>query len=309
MISEKVLICGIVKNVSSYIKSSLKLCEMTGALFDDYRIIIYENNSTDDTKRILSSYNELKYKIISEDIPMEKIRSESKSWAYTKITGSDHPCRIEQIANARNKVLDEINKSEYDSYTYVIWVDLDTDYWSVEGIANAFNIKDTWDVLYANGVDYSRSYYDFYALRMNEYAFGPEIVGDIFWKQNDRKKFTIKPSNNELIPVVSAFGGIGIFKKQIFQNFRYDCIVNDEVKKYYRQYLDKNNLDNETERIISNECKKFAGGHKDELYDIYWKCNSGYDNVVVCEHVCINMALHNAGYRIFILPCLLYLHH
>lgn len=75
----------------------------------------------------------------------------SKIWAYTAVTGSDHPCRIEQICDARNKVPDVINKPDYDTYTYVIWIDFDSDGWEIQGILDSFAKKDEWDVVYANG--------------------------------------------------------------------------------------------------------------------------------------------------------------
>ena len=50
VISEKVLICGVCKNVSeTRLPFSIKIVEQIGALFEDYRVIIYENNSTDYT--------------------------------------------------------------------------------------------------------------------------------------------------------------------------------------------------------------------------------------------------------------------
>ena len=84
-----------------------ELCDM----FEKYKIIIYENNSTDATKNILQKYiDNDSFKIIMEDIPEDKIKFQSKAWAYTEITGSDHPCRMEQIANARNKIIEECKK-------------------------------------------------------------------------------------------------------------------------------------------------------------------------------------------------------
>ena len=106
IINQKVIICGVVKNVADKILTSINLCINIGKLFDDYKIIIYENNSTDNTKEVLKGLNKDKIKIISETIDYDEIKKNSKIWAYTQVTGSDHPCRMEQIANARNKLLD-----------------------------------------------------------------------------------------------------------------------------------------------------------------------------------------------------------
>ena len=137
MLPHKVIICGVVKNVGQYIENNIKYCIDTGNLFEDYKIIIYENNSTDNTKQILSKHLENeKIKIMMEDIPYETIKGNSRIWTATFRTGSDHPCRIEQICNARNKVVDEYNKPEYDNYDYVIWIDLDSKGWDLNGIKN-----------------------------------------------------------------------------------------------------------------------------------------------------------------------------
>lgn len=310
MISEKVLICGVVKNASLFLQRSLERCMRTGSLFDDYRIVLYENNSTDNTKNILQMYKtHPKYKILTEDIPKEEIKEKSRIWSYIKVTGSDHPCRIEQICNARNKVLDEINKPEYDEFTYVIWIDLDTNYWSLDGIKEVFHTEQEWDVVYANGMECGNVYYDIYAYRdREEHTFGAEMIGVLYSKHNVRHPFKINPHDSSFIPVVSAFGGIGIFKKSIFQTFQYDCILNEDVKQYYRNVLDTEPISDSWKEMINKECDTFVGGKKDETHDIHWKCNSGYDNVVVCEHVCLNLALYNKGYKVFIHPKLIYIH-
>src|SRR5277367_6816830 len=55
-IHERVLICGVCRNVESRLESTRIIMESIGNLFDDYRILIYENNSTDRTADILHSW-------------------------------------------------------------------------------------------------------------------------------------------------------------------------------------------------------------------------------------------------------------
>lgn len=308
-INNNVLICGVVKNCVGKISLNINLAIKTGELFNNYKILIYENNSNDGTKEVLQQYlyNKNKYRninIISEDIDYETIKQNSKIWSYKSITGSDHPCRIEQICNARNKVIDEIKKSEYQYYEYVIWIDFDSSGWTLEGIVDSFNKKNQWDVVYANGLEKNKTYYDVYALRGLNTYLGPEIIGDHFW--NNLKYIQLR--SNQLIPVYSAFGGIGIFKKYIFNKYRYDCIINENVKNYYRNFLNENKQDNNINEIIQKPDNKFPYGVIDEKNsNIFWKSNSGYDNIVVCEHVCLNLELYSNGYKIFINPNMTYL--
>lgn len=310
MIFNNVLICGITKNNENYLHRSLELCNLTGKMFHDYKIIIYENNSTDNTKTILDKYKFNKnFTIISEDIPYDIIKQNSKIWSYTKITGSDHPCRMEQIANASNKLIDEIRK-ESDEYSHVIWIDLDTTEWSLDGIKECFYCIDEWDVIYANGIAKGdmQSYYDMYTYRdIENNIFGPEIIGEHFW--NNMRYFNINSNSSNLIPVISAFGGLGIFKKDIFNKYKYDCIVNEDVIRYYTEFLNNHEVSTETKQIIENQCFKFPGGFITSWEDkyIYWKANCGYDKPVVCHHVTMNMLLKNKGYKLYVHPKLLYL--
>jgi hypothetical protein len=301
MILEKILICGVVKNCESHLEQNILKSIETGLLFEDFHIIIYENNSTDNTKNILQKYSSNEsFTILSEDISYNEIKKNSRIWAYTSVTGSDHPCRIEQICNARNKVLNEINLPKYDSFSYVMFIDLDGNGWETDSLSYIFNEKKEWDVVYSNGMERNGNYYDLYALR-NDNIFGPELIGEHFW--NTLRSFKID-KNHPRVSVHSAFGGIGIFKKEIFKKHKYDCMVNNEIKKFiYSQFpnIKSNHLD-----FIKNKCLKFPNGTQDDKYPIFWKANSGYDQPVICEHVCLNYELVNNGYKIFIQPNLIY---
>jgi hypothetical protein len=177
-------------------------------------------------------------------------------------------------------------------------IDLDSNGWDISGILTSFNTSYDWDAVFAN----SHHYYDLYALRTNFFPFGPEIIGESFWNLPSYK------FENELIPVFSAFNGIGIYKKDIFKKYKYDFIVNNDVKQFYRNYLQNNpiSISDNIKNIIQNKCNKFPSGYKDELTNIFWKSNSGYNGPVICEHVPLNVALYNNGFKLFINPSMLY---
>ena len=299
MIDKNVIICGVVKNVQSSIHLNMNLSIKTGEKFKSYKIIVYENNSSDNTKAELNKYkNQKNIKIISEDIPDLNLRKNNKIWAYTEITGSDHPCRCELISNARNKLIDEINKEENNHYDYVIIIDLDSRGWEINGILDCFNRKEKWDAIFANSI----YYYDYFALRKDGFLYGPDIIGETFWHNLPKTQY----ATSELIPVYSAFNGIGIYKKDIFKKYRYDFYVNDDVKQFYRNLLETTCINKKTLNQIKSPCSKFPKGYKDEESDIFWKSNSGYDGPVICEHIPLNLALYNAKYKLYINPLMIY---
>ena len=291
-IDKKILICGVVKNVEDKIKFNINQCLETGNRFKDFKIVIYENNSTDNTKNILNQYkDDNRFKIISEDL--DNIKEKSLFWAYTEVTGSDHSCKIEQISNARNKVIEEIKKEEYEDFDFVMWVDLDSRGWQFKSL-DFLNHND-WHAMYA----ISNPYYDWYALR-KEGDLDPSFLGETWWQNTYNSRF------KNLTPVWSAFNGIGIFRKEVFKNNKYDFKVNQDIKDLFRKTINNENY-NKFKDVIEKDCPKFKGGQKDEESSIYWKNNSGYKGMVVCEHICLNAALINKGYKLFINPDIIYI--
>ena len=299
-----VIICGVVKNVANYLKQNIERAVELGSKCDSYKIVIYENNSTDGTKAILASYADIH--LLSEDIEKETIKKQSKIWAYTKVTGSDHPCRIEQIANARNKLIDELHKPSYDNYNYVVMIDLDSKHFLVEGILDSLRLvaENRKRVIYAN----SEKYYDYYALRSahSDYnLFGPELMGEYFWKVFDSKPLQLDPKSTTLVPVYSAFNGIGVYAREVFTSHFFDALLTPAVKTIYEKIAaDHPVAYNKYHRILQGTCPKYSGGERDELF--YWKNNSGYDKPLICEHVAYNFALLKDGCEIAINPRMLY---
>ena len=60
----KCCICGSVKNCGPYLKKVFENIEKIGSLFDDYKIIIYYDESSDDTLQKLKDYMQINKKLI-----------------------------------------------------------------------------------------------------------------------------------------------------------------------------------------------------------------------------------------------------
>ena len=296
-----ILICGVVKNAQARIERNLLLCQKLGEMNDNHKIIVYENNSSDNTKTILKKAQQDNddLVVISEDFSEDYIKNNSKIWAYTKITGSNHPCRVEQISNARNKLIEEIRKEIYSDYSIVVFIDLDSNGFDVDSINNSVSkvSKDNNLVLFGNS---HPNFYDYYELRAPFSAaqlLGPEIYGDNFWSHKKQLSF----AKGELIPVYSAFNGVAIYPKLAIKNNNYGVLLSEKVRRTYLKMIEKHfDLIEPFINLVKNEDVKFKGGHYDEELGVFWKCNSGYDNVLIPEHVFLNFSLIQDGYNLFI---------
>ena len=226
-ISEKVLICGVCRNIEKAVQNTRTSIEKVGSQFADYRIVIYENNSTDKTKELLHLWEkeDPRLILISEQLSANELRRRS----VMKITH-----RIEKIAMARNIVLDQIMDPFFDDYTYVIWADLDfLKPWDVDGIVETvLHPEQEWDAVFAYGA------YDLFALRSPECPIGFELLGPAYWgKLDEIRKLFVLHEDAPWKKVYSAFGGLGIYKREAMRGCTYSPVVTKDLEKAVSQWL------------------------------------------------------------------------
>lgn len=200
----------------------------------EYSIIVYENNSTDNTmEELLKLYKEYKcLHIISEQKNFDILRGRvHHTW--------DHkPSRIYNIVYGRNCLLSKAKESIYDDFDVVVMFDCDVQSMDVEeGFIDAFQNYDAWDALFAFGTDNGSptKIYDLYAHRdYDRYKFGPEVMGDAFYALGypDLPEDPIFP---HWIPVKSSYGGLALYKKKCIQNLWFNDVVDTNVENYYKQ--------------------------------------------------------------------------
>ena len=303
------IICGVIKNGGDRLVPNLEKARHLGERFKSYRVVVYEGNSEDDTKKNLVKFqNDPNFKVLSRDISEAEIRQRS-------IFASNKRCRMEMIAWARNEVLNEIRHESYNAFQYVLWIDLDAKGYSVKGIMKALERRDEWDAVFANGLEGDlSSYYDKYALRKlpkeGLLSLGPEHLGEYWWQKALPQRYTFNSTSDTLIPVLSAYAGMGLYKKQLFDSISYSSTVTEDMEKYYSIHwkeitaaLPKEALpllnDNSSAWLYSeSNCGGKVSSH---IKNLFWKFNSGYiGSVVVCEHVSLHVSMTLAGNRLFI---------
>ena len=208
MSESTVVICGIARDVSKGIMPTLARVERLGKMFLDYRVVIYENDSTDGTDVILKEWESqnCKVKIITEKLNAVKHEQDASLG------------RMTDLAAYRNKYLDHI-LSQNIIPDYILVADLDLPGgWSYEGICNSFGY-DHWSFMGSNGLLYGvpedsedqeirRVYYDAHAFRRLGHP-----------KPHTHQEINVLTYNRGEPPfrVRSCFGGMGIYKSDVFK--------------------------------------------------------------------------------------------
>lgn len=194
-----VVICGLARNLQHF--DITKACiERIGSLFKNYYVVLYENDSDNDTcERLLEwEYRSYNVQIITEGL--DKPQNEQ-----------DHSLqRRKDMAYYRNKYLPHIIPSQY-----TIVLDTDLFGYSYEGILHS--LGSDLDAVGSNGLLYRQSdkgierlYYDNWAYRDIDKEYSPENNGLFLQRGQD------------IIEVDSCFGGMAIYKTKCLQNVKYE---------------------------------------------------------------------------------------
>jgi len=296
----KVVLGGIVRNIEQNISCIYQFIFNLKQLIPNLEICIYENNSTDNTKELLDGLkSHLNYiSLLCEDYPEEFFVKNFPGRTY-----KNEGCRIHKISFARNKLLEMIKEKNLTSEDFVIMMDLDIktppDINIISSLINQMNITKDLHALFANGIMGNGHYYDGYSFRSEELPYGPEILGETFWSDAHmakiQKMYTLEDG---IIPIISAFGGIAIYRADIIKDCFYSADITDEIKTYYSKLP-----------IIDQNPQTHYNGCGLGIYidNIFYKNNSGYNYPVCNEHLNFHLAIRKKGFtNMFICPALYY---
>jgi hypothetical protein len=224
-----ILIVGTINNVEKKLKAELARIQLEFSKVSEVTFFVVESDSTDSTVPLLEKLS---------------ITNRNLSFQTLGILRASIPDRIERIRYCRNSYIEHIRQNyEKNKWDYIVVADLDGMNPSIssKGIADSIMKMNSWDALFANQ---RFGYYDIFALRSTgwvEYdllkllrieeefsgrgSANPSVV-KYFKNQWKRKKVLYSamrfiPKKNEVIPVRSAFGGIGIYKPELFLEFDY----------------------------------------------------------------------------------------
>lgn len=229
-LSQKTLIiCGIVRNAEKPLKRNIPIVDELCTYFNDYRIIVYENDSTDGTKQVLSEWHKKDPKRIHVSLnicnePLTIPRNNPPSGVNRFFCHS----RISKMVSLRNRYMDYIDQQGW-SADYLMVIDLDVAQLFLNTILDTLNNEREWDAITAYGYSLSptfkRRYHDTYALTTWENFNIPQTEDIILRKNHQFDKYT---TSDDWISVASAFGGMAIYRYEAVKNLRYHIVKNDD---------------------------------------------------------------------------------
>lgn len=223
---KKVVFCGMVRDCAKELNHNTTTIEKMGSYFSDYRIVIFENNSKDNTKLVLTRWmsNNKRVNAIVNDFDETKYQQIPKDPSYYL---PNCRRRIQKYVDYRNMYMEYLDQMDFES-DYTVILDMDVDRIDVKGFITSFGNKLEWDVITANGYSTSsslkRRYHDTYALCELGDENNLQSIPDII---SYREIFGPIKKGMPFIRVFSAYGGLAIFKSNILRGMRYSIIYNN----------------------------------------------------------------------------------
>lgn len=207
---QRVVIAGLCRNIAPILPATILRIDRLAALFRQTRIVIYENDSEDETKKILHRW----------------AGSDPRVTAITENNG--HPVNLKRRCLARATRMAAYRKrcqqAVVDCYRHfdaVILLDMDLiGGWSEDGIANTFG-HDNWDGVGANGLIFRRKGFRVNSIQQYDtWAYRCEATPQPL--PTARVAHFVPQCGEPLIRVTSCFGGMGIYTMKAFAAGNYD---------------------------------------------------------------------------------------
>ena len=264
-------ICGPVKNCAPYLPKVLANIEIIGSIFDDYKIVIYYDTSTDNTLEILKAY---------------QMKNPRLLFYVNKRPASQF--RTHNIATARNHCLKYVHENK-DEFPYFIMMDFDDVNCKDVNIEPLKKIlkREDWDGLSFNTTP---AYYDIWGVSIWPFCFSyNHFENNVQYYKIIQNYMTMKLSElppGDLLPCISSFNGLSIYRTCKFLDTYYDGKVRLDL--FPKEYIQSH-----------SEAQRSGIVYKD-----YGHVKGQYED---CEHRAFHqMARQNSGARIMISPEVLF---
>jgi hypothetical protein len=260
-----IIIAGCVKNCEKYLQNVFNNIKI---ISDNFYVV-----------KIICSFDK------SDDNTLLELCKQKNNFKNLEIIINKQPLSIHRtinISNARNRILNFIEKSELNA-DYLIMMDFDdvcSNKINIEVLKNAFIIKSQWDIL----TFMNQKYYDFWALSFNDYIFS-------CW-HNNNPRYIIKCMNEllykeingkKLLECYSSFNGFGIYNINKIKGIRYESI--NYISFYNKNFLKNIKIVEDKTKTKYNLNNKVFLDCEHRLYQINCKLKNNSKNMIFNEYL------------------------
>ena len=233
-INKKIIITGVCQNIKNYVFNTIHKFIYLSIYFEKIKIIIYENDSTDNTLNELKKFEYIINHINNINNIEFIILNESN--IKGKLT--------QRVSHARNYILKYIESKKLNP-DYIISIDMDDiliDF-KCSSILYPFFENCDWSMFGAN----SNIYYDMWALRTlnkpdKDFWDGKKKNNKYIMSKSDiLKEYFIIDKDSNPIRVNSCFNGIGIYKYKDIKNCKYNGDKTCEHVSFHQEMIRNNN--------------------------------------------------------------------
>ncbi|MGY3211146.1 hypothetical protein [Mucilaginibacter sp. HD30] len=228
-----VIICALARDCATALERNIPKIEQLRSRFLSSSVIVIENDSKDLTKHILKHWSETEndVTVISNDFNSPTIPNASQENPFPQTSLE----RISKMASYRNMYLEWIKQSDK-KVDLVIVIDVDIKGFSVDAIISSITTAPlNWGGIFANGYTDTRIFKTpIYTMYHDMYAYAEHIPAKKpYFTYN--AAFALKKTMNQklkaakFVPVISAFGGIGIYKWAAISGNHYEALENGDI--------------------------------------------------------------------------------
>lgn len=226
-----IIVCSIVRDAEKGLRRNIPVVKELCRQFASYKVVIYENDSTDGTKALLRAWMEEDegnvFCMMSDGVFPPVTPSASCVTCNPFFSNR----RISKMAFLRNQYLDFVEQHHWEA-DFLLVVDLDVARLYLAGILSSFSLEaPEWDAVTAFGYSTSprlrRRYHDTYALTEWGDEDNPQTECKIRYLAS---KYAHLFGQERWTRVFSAFGGLAVYKFAAIRGLRYQALPNADER-------------------------------------------------------------------------------
>lgn len=217
MKTTRIVFAGLCINIEQNVPLLIQRLEYLGSWFADYKVVIFENDSSDNTRYLLLDWQKKNPRVHILECPEDAMCKLKKASAVQDGTMSSG--RMRKMVDYRNRVLRHIKETSSD-FDCVMLLDLDIrGPISLRGLASSFGTYNAWDSVSAfglNGISFTGGnpvYYDLIAYKDATLDFNTNLLHGLFILN----KMLYTKRGGYLIPVSSGFAGVALYKMEVIR--------------------------------------------------------------------------------------------